>query len=92
MQQFTIEEMQERSQDVLTSATHEPVLLVNQSQPSFVVLSIQNYQQLVDRLTELEDHALGQLADLALQNSSMMGTEAFVTELHKLAQLDQSNS
>lgn len=92
MQQFSIEEMRERSQDVLTSATREPVILVNQSQPSHVVLSIQNYQQLIDRLTELEDHALGQLAEVALQNSSMMGTDAFVAELQQLAQLDESNS
>ncbi|MBD2082278.1 prevent-host-death protein [Leptolyngbya sp. FACHB-17] len=99
MQQFSIEEMRERTlreaelpQDVLTSATHEPVILVNQSQPSYVVLSIQNYQQLIDRLTELEDHALGQLAELAPQNSSRMGTETFVAELQKLAQLDESSS
>ncbi|MBE9009963.1 prevent-host-death protein [Pseudanabaenaceae cyanobacterium LEGE 13415] len=92
MQQFSIEEMQERSQDVLTSATREPVVLIDQSQPSYVLLSVENYQQLIDRLTELEDHALGQLAKLALQSSSMMGTEAFVAELQKLAQLDESNS
>jgi prevent-host-death family protein len=90
MQQFSIEEMRERSQDVLESATSEPVILVNQSQPSYVVLSIQNYQQLLDRLMELEDHALGQLAELALQNSSMTGTEAFVAELQQFATLDES--
>jgi PHD/YefM family antitoxin component YafN of YafNO toxin-antitoxin module len=92
MQQFSIKEMQERLQDIFTSATCEPVILVDQSQPSYVVLSIQNYQQLIDQLTELEDQALGQLAELALQNSSMMGTEAFVAELQKLTQLDESNS
>ncbi|MCU0547759.1 MAG: prevent-host-death protein [Leptolyngbya sp. Prado105] len=81
-----------RAQDVLTSATHEPVILVNQSQPSYVVLSVENYQQLLDRLSELEDHALGQLAQVALQNSSMLGAEAFVAELQQLAQLDESNA
>lgn len=89
MQQFSIEEMKERSQDVLESATSEPVILLNQSQPSHVVLSIQNYQQLLDRLTELEDQALGKLAEAALKNSSMVGSAAFVAELEQLATLDK---
>jgi PHD/YefM family antitoxin component YafN of YafNO toxin-antitoxin module len=76
MQQFSIEEMREQPQDVLKSATIEPVVLLNQSEPSYVVLSVQNYQQLIERLAELENHALGQLAELALQNSSMMGAES----------------
>ncbi|BAS58911.1 type II toxin-antitoxin system prevent-host-death family antitoxin [Leptolyngbya boryana CZ1] len=88
MQQYSIEEMRERSQDVLDSATSEPVILVNQSRPSYVVLSVQNYQQLIDRLTELEDRALGKQAETALQNSSLIGTETFVTELQQLANLD----
>lgn len=91
MQQYSIEEMRERSQDVLDSATSEPVILVNQSRPSYVVLSIQNYQQLIDRLTELEDRALGKQAETALQNSSLIGTETFVTELQQLANLDDLN-
>lgn len=88
MQQYSIEEMRERSQDVLDSATSEPVILVNQSRPSYVVLSVQNYQQLIDRLTELEDRALGKQAETALQSSSLIGTETFVTELQQLANLD----
>jgi prevent-host-death family protein len=88
MQQYSLEEMRERSQDVLDSATSEPVILVNQSRPSYVVLSVQNYQQLIDRLTELEDRALGKQAETALQNSSLIGTETFVTELQQLANLD----
>lgn len=91
MQQYSIEEMRERSQDVLDSATSEPVILVNQSRPSYVVLSVQNYQQLIDRLTELEDRALGKQAETALQNSSLIGTETFVTELQQLANLDDLN-
>lgn len=98
MQQFSIEEMREQSlpgvellQNVLDSATHEPVILVNQSQPSYVVLSVQNYQQLIDRLTELEDRAIGKQAEIALQNSSMLGTEVFVAELHQLANLEERN-
>ncbi|MBN8560826.1 MAG: type II toxin-antitoxin system prevent-host-death family antitoxin [Leptolyngbya sp. UWPOB_LEPTO1] len=91
MQQYSIEEMRERSQDVLDSATSEPVILVNQSRPSYVVLSVQNYQQLIDRLTELEDRALGKQAETALQNSSLIGTEAFITELQQLANLDDLN-
>jgi prevent-host-death family protein len=88
MQQYSIEEMRERSQDVLDSATSEPVILVNQSRPSYVVLSVQNYQQLIDRLIELEDRALGKQAETALQNSSLIGAETFVTELQQLANFD----
>ncbi|GAP95959.1 type II toxin-antitoxin system Phd/YefM family antitoxin [Leptolyngbya sp. NIES-2104] len=89
MQQFSIEEMKARSQDVLETATSEPVILLDQSQPSYVVLSIQNYQQLLDRLTELEDQALGKLAEVELQNSSMVGSATFVAELEQLATLDK---
>jgi PHD/YefM family antitoxin component YafN of YafNO toxin-antitoxin module len=89
MQQFSVEEMRERSQDVLQSATREPVLLVNQSQPSYIVLSIQSYQQLIARLVELEDQVLGKLATAALQTSSMTGTEVFMAELRRFASLDE---
>jgi PHD/YefM family antitoxin component YafN of YafNO toxin-antitoxin module len=90
MQQFSVEEMKERSQDVLESATSEPVVLVDQAQPSYVVLSMQSYQQLIDRLTEFEDQALGRLAELALQNSSFVGEDVFVKELQRFAAMDES--
>jgi ABC-type Zn uptake system ZnuABC Zn-binding protein ZnuA len=50
-------------------------------------MSAQNYQQLLERLTALQDHALGQLATAALQNSQMVGSESFTVELQHLAGL-----
>lgn len=91
MQQYSIEEMRECFQDVLDSATSEPVILVNQSRPSYVVLSVQNYRQLIARLTELEDRALGEQAETALQNSALIGTETLITEFQQLANVDDLN-
>jgi hypothetical protein len=57
-------------------------------------MSDRNYQQLVQRLTELEDYVFGKLAKAALLNSQMVGKETFTAELKHLANFEcdeQSN-
>jgi hypothetical protein len=46
------------------------------------------YQQLLERLEALENAALGQLAETALQTSRMVGSETFTRELYRLASLE----
>ena len=70
----------------------DPILLTEESKPGYVIMSAQSYQQLLDRLNNLEDNALGQLAEIALQNSKMVGAETFTAELQRLASLDSGNS
>lgn len=41
-------------------------------------MSIENYEKLIDRLTQLEDLILGQQAQAALSSSQMVGTEKFM--------------
>jgi hypothetical protein len=50
-------------------------------------MSIDNYEQLIDRLTRLEDLAIGQQAQTNLATSRMVGTEIFTVEIQRLATL-----
>lgn len=46
--------------------------------------AIDNYEHLIDRLTRLEDLAIGQQAQTNLATSRMVGTEIFTAELQRL--------
>jgi PHD/YefM family antitoxin component YafN of YafNO toxin-antitoxin module len=50
-----------------------------------VILSAQAYEQLTDRLTLLEDLALGKAAEAALQNASVLDADVFTAALRQLA-------
>ena len=63
----------------------EPVLITKQKRPSHVILSAEVFQQLLTRLEELEDRQLIETADTVLSQSSLVGTDAFVQALKKLA-------
>jgi len=81
-----------RSSEVFEQAAVQPVVLTEALKPEFVIMSIQNYQQLLDRLADLEDRLLGQLAAEALQHSQMIGSAAFTAGLEKLAEFEQNRS
>lgn len=51
-------------------------------------MSVDNYQQLMQRLAELEDYVFGQLAQAALKDSQMVGNQIFTQELQRLAAFD----
>lgn len=91
MQHYRLTEVRDRYSEVLEKAAVEPVLLMEESQPGYVIMSAQNYQQLIDRLTALEDHTLVQLTEMALKSSRMVGTESFTAELQRLSGLDSNN-
>ncbi|MBD2774404.1 prevent-host-death protein [Iningainema tapete] len=88
MQSYSLTDVGERYKEVFESATKEPVLLTKESQPSYVIMSANNYQQLMRAYAELQDHVFGKLAQAALSNSQMVGTEAFTLELQRLANFD----
>ena len=90
MQSYSLTEIQERQNEVLKQATIEPVLLLEESRPGYVILSAHSYQQLIERLSELEDLVLGQLAETTLKTSRLVGAETFTTELQHLANFDAS--
>lgn len=92
MQSYPLAEVGDRSSEVFEQAAVEPVVLTEASKPEFVIMSIQNYQQLLDRLGELEDRLLGQLAEEAFQHSQMVGSERFTAELEKLAEFERNRS
>ena len=91
MQQFSVTEIQNTHSEVLNQAAIEPVLLTEESQPSYVIMSVENYEQLISRLAQLEDLIIGEQAQTALSNSSMVGTETFTTELKRLAAFDDNS-
>lgn len=88
MQNYSITEMQDHPSAVLEQAAFAPILLTESTKPSYVIMSAQGYQQLLDRLEALENAALAQLAEIALQTSQMVGSESFTAELHRLAALE----
>jgi prevent-host-death family protein len=85
MQTYTLSEARNRHGEVFDQAAVEPVLLTKQSRPSHVLMSAESYQQLIDRLTQLEDMLLGQTAEEARNKSQMVGTQTFVKTLKELA-------
>lgn len=92
MQSYPLAEVGDRSSEVFEQAAVEPVMLTEASKPEFVIMSVQDYQRLLDRLAELEDRLLGQLAEDAFQHSQMVGSAAFTAELEKLAKFEQNRS
>ncbi|MBO3461281.1 type II toxin-antitoxin system prevent-host-death family antitoxin [Aetokthonos hydrillicola] len=92
MQRFSVKEIQNTHSEVLNQAAVEPVLLTEESQPSYVIMSVENYEQLINRLAQLEDLIIGQQVEAALSNSRMVGTETFTAELKRLAALEDNSS
>jgi prevent-host-death family protein len=85
MQTYTLTDARNKHGEVFDKAAIEPVLLTKQSRPSHVILSAETYQQLIDKLKELEDLVLGQAAETALSQSKMVGTETFTSALEHFA-------
>ncbi len=85
MQTYTLTDARNRHGEVFDHALSEPVLLTKQSRPSHVILSATAYQALMERLSVLDDLALGQAAQEAIAHSRLVGTQAFTAELMRLA-------
>jgi PHD/YefM family antitoxin component YafN of YafNO toxin-antitoxin module len=84
MQRFSVTEIQNTNSEALHQAAVEPVLLTADSHPSYVIMSIENYEHLIDRLARLGDLELGQQAQTALAMSQMIGVETFTAELQRM--------
>jgi prevent-host-death family protein len=85
MQTYTLTDARNKHGEVFDKAAIEPVLLTKQSRPSHVIISVESYQKLINRLEELEDMVFAQAAEVALSQSKMVGTEAFTSALEHLA-------
>ena len=85
MKTYTLTDARNRHGEVFDEAIIEPVLLTKKTRPSHVILSVQAYQKLVERLEKLEDLALGRAAEEALKESNMVGPETFTAALKRLA-------
>ncbi len=84
MQSYTLSEARNHHGEIFDRASLEPVLLTKQSRPSHVLLSATAYQNLLDKLTELEDAVWGQAAKQA-SSGAMVGSETFTAALMELA-------
>jgi prevent-host-death family protein len=85
MQTYTLSEARNHHGEIFDRASVEPVLFTKQSRPSHVLLSATAYQNLLDKLAELEDAISGQSAVQALSTGKMVGSETFTTALMELA-------
>ena len=82
---YTLTQTRNQHGEVFDKAQIEPVLITKQKRPSHVIISAEVFQQLLTRLEELEDRQLIETADTVLSQSSLVGTDAFVQALKKLA-------
>ena len=85
MKSYTLKQTRNQHGEVFDQAKVEPVLITEQKLPSYVILSEESYQKLIDKLEELEDLHWGQQAQTALTQSSMVGSEEFSTTLERFA-------
>lgn len=88
MQNFSVTEIQDTHSEALHRAAVEPVLLTAASQLNYVIMSVENYDRLIEKLARLEDLAIGQQTLAALSTSHMVGSEVFTAELQRLAALN----
>lgn len=85
MKSYTLTQTRNQHGEVFDRATVEPVLITKQKRPSYVILSAQSYQKLMDKLEELEDLHWAQQAQTALIQSSMVGSDEFTATLERFA-------
>ena len=85
MQSYTLSEARKHHGEIFDRASLEPVLITKQSRPSHVLLSATAYQNLLDKLTELEDAVWGQSAQQSLSTEDMVGSGTFTAALMELA-------
>jgi PHD/YefM family antitoxin component YafN of YafNO toxin-antitoxin module len=84
MKQYTLAEARERQGEIFELADLEPVVLVEASHPSHVVMSFEIYQQLLERLTDLEDLVWERAATEAIRQSRSVGEAEFTEALKSL--------
>jgi PHD/YefM family antitoxin component YafN of YafNO toxin-antitoxin module len=80
MKTYALADAKTLHREVFDQALQAPVLLTRQSRPSHIILSAQSYQQLLDRLAELED-----LAEANFQHSTRVNSDRFLAKLAQLA-------
>lgn len=85
MNKFSLSECSDRHGEVFDLAAVEPVLLTKKGRPSHVILSARAYTELTEKLRELEDAALGEAAERAVQEGKLVGSRKFTDALTKLA-------
>jgi len=91
MERFSVLDIQNNYSKILNQAAVEPALITGESQKNYVIMSVENYEQLINRLAQLEDLIISQQAQAALLNSSMVGRETFMAEIERLATLDDDS-
>ncbi|ELR99105.1 type II toxin-antitoxin system Phd/YefM family antitoxin [Gloeocapsa sp. PCC 73106] len=85
MKTYTLTETRNQHGEVFDVAQVEPVLITKQKRPTHVIISAQTYQKLINRLEELETLNLGNQAQIALNQSKMVGSDEFTAALEQIA-------
>ncbi|MEA5467450.1 hypothetical protein [Spirulina sp. 06S082] len=85
MQNYTLKEAKSRQEEIFNKAKDEPISLSEKSYPSHVIMSFQAYQELINRIGELEDLVWGKQAIDALKESKFIGEDKFKKSLQELA-------
>jgi PHD/YefM family antitoxin component YafN of YafNO toxin-antitoxin module len=91
MKHYPLQQFAAELQDVLGQVDQSPVVLTEAAEPRYILLSVQNYQQLLRSLQALDDQMWAKAAQQARQESEMVESELFVAALQQILSLETGN-
>ena len=91
MNAYSLQHLTEEWHDLLSQVDQSPVVLTDEAEPRYVLLSVQNYQQLLRSFQILEDRIWGEAAKEAMQSSERVESEEFVAALQQILTLETAD-
>lgn len=85
---YSLQQLTEELHHLLAQVDQSPVVLTEAAEPRYILLSVENYRQLLRSFQILEDQMWGEAAQKAIQNSEMVKSEEFVAALQQILALE----
>jgi PHD/YefM family antitoxin component YafN of YafNO toxin-antitoxin module len=84
MQRYPLPALDGDFYTLLDQANRSPVILTEETEDRYIVLSVQNYEHLMQSIQTLEDQIWGEAAQRALQDSKTVSSEKFMAALQTI--------
>jgi PHD/YefM family antitoxin component YafN of YafNO toxin-antitoxin module len=84
MQRYPLPALDGDFHALLDQANRSPVILTEATEDRYIVLSVQNYEHLMQSIQTLEDQIWGEAAQRALQDSKIVSSEKFMAALQTI--------
>jgi PHD/YefM family antitoxin component YafN of YafNO toxin-antitoxin module len=88
---YSLQQLTEELHHLLAQVDQSPVVLTEAAEPRYILLSVENYRQLLRSFQILEDQMWGESAKKAIQDSEMVKSEEFVAALQQILALEIAN-